>query len=104
MATVNWTQRAQYALEDLHDYLRREAPFYAGHILQQIVASVDRLEEHPLSGRKVPEAEREDIREVIFQHYRIIYWVVTDDRIDILSVIHGSRDLTRTHNQPWDAH
>jgi len=43
MVTVNWTQRAQYALDDLYDYLRREAPFYAGHIVQQIIASVDRL-------------------------------------------------------------
>lgn len=52
----------------------------------------------------MPEAERHDIREVIFQHYRIIYWLVSEERVDILNVPHGSRDLTRTDNQPWETH
>lgn len=102
MAHVNWTDRSLNALDGIHDYLNREAPFYAAHILQQIIDSADRLEEHPLSGRKVPEAARGDIREVLCRTYRVIYWVVTDERIDILSVIHGSRDLTRTDNRPWE--
>jgi len=72
--------------------------------VRQIIGAVDRLENFPLSGRQVPEAERPEIREVIFQHYRIIYWLVSAERIDILSVLHGSRDLTHTNSQPWDAH
>lgn len=102
MASVNWTDPALLALDGIHDYLNREAPFYATHIVQQLIDSAGRLEEHPLSGRKVPEAERDDIREVLCRHYRVIYWVVTDDRIDILSVIHGSRDLMNADNQPWN--
>jgi toxin ParE1/3/4 len=104
MAVVNWTARAITALDGIYDYLSREAPFYAEHIVQQIIGSADRLEEHPLSGRKVPEAERDDIREVIFQHYRVIYWVVNDHQLDIVGVVHGSRDLSRQDIQPWAAH
>jgi len=51
-------------------------------------------------GRKVPEADRDDVRELIFQNYRIIYHA-EEHRVFVLSVMHGSRDLTRQSNQPW---
>lgn len=102
MASVNWTLKAQAALDSIYDYIHQDAPYYAERVVQQIIASADRLDAFPLSGRAVPEAEREDIREVIFQSYRIIYWLVNEDRIDILTVLHGSRDLTNPDLQPWD--
>jgi plasmid stabilization system protein ParE len=49
----------------------------------------------------VPEAEEENIRELLFQNYRIIYRVGTDS-ILILTVIHGARDLSRKIYKPWD--
>lgn len=49
----------------------------------------------------VPEAGRENVRELIFQGYRIIYRPLVD-RIQILTVIHGSRDLTRMDVKPWE--
>ena len=104
MVSVNWTDKAIASLDDIHDYLRREAPFYADHIVQQIIGAVDRLDMHPQSGRTVPEAERDDIREVICQSYRIIYWLASDNEVNILGVLHGSRDLSRERNQPWEAH
>jgi addiction module RelE/StbE family toxin len=101
MANVKWTARALKALDDIYDYLNQDAPLYADNVAQQIIDSVERLEVFPLSGRAVPEARRDDIREVIYRNYRIIYWVATDDRIDIISILHSSQDLTRPDNQPW---
>ncbi len=46
----------------------------------------------PISGRKVPEYEAEDIRELIEKPYRIIYRIKSD-QIDVLAVIHGARLL-----------
>jgi toxin ParE1/3/4 len=63
---------------------------------------VARLEDFPLSGRTVPEANQESIREIIFQGYRVMYWIFDEQRIDIVAVIHGSRDLQDPSNQPWD--
>jgi toxin ParE1/3/4 len=103
MISVNWTARALSALEGIYDYISQDAPIYAEHFVQQLISAVDRLEEFPLSGRNVPESERDDIREVIFQNYRIIYWLVNDTQIDIVSVMHSSRDLHNSNNQPWDA-
>ena len=45
-------------------------------------------------GRMVPEAGyRDDVRELIVQGYRIVYWIQTEDLI-ILTVVHGSRHLS----------
>ena len=42
----------------------------------------------PLSGRKVPEYDIDQIREMIQGSYRIIYHIKSD-QIDIIAVIHA---------------
>lgn len=101
MMQVNWTKRAEDSLNQVFEYIHQDAPWHAVRFVQHIFDAVDRLEQFPLSGRLVPEAERDDIREIIYQDYRIIYWVVHSGRVDILTVMHGSRDLTHPDNRPW---
>jgi hypothetical protein len=48
------------------------------------------LEKFPFSGRKVPEFDDENLRELIAYSYRIIYRVEPAEVI-IASVIHGKR-------------
>jgi len=50
----------------------------------------EKISTQPLSGRKVPEYEAEDIRELIEKPYRIIYRVKLD-QIDVQAVIHGEQ-------------
>ncbi|MFN6142804.1 MAG: type II toxin-antitoxin system RelE/ParE family toxin [Pseudanabaena sp.] len=45
------------------------------------------------SGRMLPEINLEQIREVIEANYRIIYYVGSD-RVDILAVVHGAKNLS----------
>jgi plasmid stabilization system protein ParE len=71
------------------------------HFVTKILASVGQLSDHPRIGRRVPEAARDDVRELIFQNYRIIY-LVKSDCLFIVTVLHGSRDLTRQNIKPWD--
>jgi plasmid stabilization system protein ParE len=52
-------------------------------------------------GRQVPEADHSEVRELIFQGFRIIYRI-KPDLVQIAAVIHGARDLTASDNQPWD--
>ncbi|WP_420485274.1 type II toxin-antitoxin system RelE/ParE family toxin [Iningainema tapete] len=54
---------------------------------------MERLEKFPHSGRVVPEISQEDIREIIFGSYRIVYLVVSNDEVNILTVFHSSRQL-----------
>ena len=62
---------------------------------------MEKLADFPKIGRKVPEAEDQDnLRELIFQGCRIIY-LHQADHVYIVTVIHGSRDLTSIENKPW---
>ncbi len=44
-------------------------------------------------GRIVPEMNLPEIREMIIGNYRLIYFIVDNEQIDILSVYHSSRNL-----------
>ena len=89
-ARINWTDPALQDLDGIFDYINRDAPAYAQSYVQRIFDAVDRLTDFPHSGRKVPEAGPSDVLEILFGDYRIMYWLVGADRIDILGVVHGS--------------
>jgi plasmid stabilization system protein ParE len=52
-------------------------------------------------GRVVPEAQGTEIREIRYRSYRIIYRVA-GELVEVLAVIHGSRDLWNQEPKPWD--
>ena len=62
-------------------------------MVEQMVLSVEKLLRFPKMGRVVPETQDESIRELLHQNYRIIYRIA-GERIEILTIIHGSRELT----------
>lgn len=99
--TLVWTEPAESDLDEIFDYIARDAPVYAEQFIDRIIETVDVLYEHPRIGRQVPEAEREDIRELIYQGYRILYLIQEPPTISILAVIHGSRDLAGIEPRPW---
>jgi len=99
---INWSHVAEADLDDIYDYIARDVPYYAELFIDRLIDATDKLQDHPRIGRRVPEADqRDDIRELIVQSYRIIYWV-TEENIHILTVIHGSRDLKEKEIKPWD--
>lgn len=53
------------------------------------------IADFPFSGRKVPEFDIDEIREVMEGPYRIIY-LIKPDQIDVVAVIHGARDALRS--------
>lgn len=101
MPVINWTDAALDDLDAIFDLIAKDAPPFAQSFVQTIMQSVDRLKPFPKSGRKIPEADDDALREVIFQGYRIMYWIISEQRIDIIAVMHGSRDLSQTEQQPW---
>lgn len=80
-----------------------DLPFYARQFIGRIATRLESLPEFPQSGRLAPEAERDDVREIIHQDYRAIYQLrEMQQEIVIVAVVHGSRDLTNTKNQAWN--
>ncbi len=98
---VNWTEPALEDLEAIQAYIAKDSNFYARQFIERIFDAVTKLETFPVIGRRVPEAEeRVDVRELIFQGYRIIY-LIQSESIYIIAVIHGSRDLAGMGDKPW---
>lgn len=100
---LRWSRRALKDVAQLRDYIALDSPFYAQQFIMRLIIRIENLPGFPESGRHVPETEREDIREIIYQGYRVIYQLrPTQQEVVIISVIHSSRDLTNTKNQVWD--
>lgn len=94
MAKVNWTRQAIDDLYETREYYGSRSIKYAEELTNKIFEKEAILEQHPMAGRMVPELEKHEIRELIYKNYRIIYHVVSIDRIDVLAVHTGSTPLT----------
>jgi len=100
---LRWSRRALKDVAQLRDYIALDSPLYARQFIGRLIARIEILPGFPESGRHVPEAERDDIREVIYQGYRAIYQLKEkQNEIVLVSVVHSSRDLTNTKNQVWN--
>ncbi len=89
---VHWTQNAIEHLVNIYEHIALNSPTYAKGVVDKITRRSEQIADQPLSGRKVPEYQSEDIRELIEKPYRVIYRVKAD-QIDVLAVIHGARLL-----------
>ena len=94
-----WTDPSIEDLRAVRDYIGRDSDYYAADLVEQVVLSVERLLRFPKLGRVVPEAQDENIRELVHKNYRIIYRIA-GERIEILTIVHGSRDLTIRRTAP----
>ncbi len=93
---VLWTDAAKAQLAAIHDYIEQTSPEYARRIVDQLTSRSIQIAKFPLSGRSVPEYQRQEIREIIEGSYRIIYLVNKDDNwIEVLAVIHHSQDVLK---------
>ena len=97
---VEWTEIALEDLAGIRDHIARDSPYYARQFIEKILTACENLERHPKLGRRVPEIDRDNIRELIYRNYRIIY-LATASKVQILTVIHASRELARRATKPW---
>lgn len=97
-----WSNTARNDLKQLRTYIGQDSPIYARQFIQRLTSRAATLHEFPNLGRRVPETNRDDIREIVFQGYRIIYQT-THGSMLVLTVVHGSRDLSHPDNRRWEA-
>jgi plasmid stabilization system protein ParE len=89
---IKWTHSAEQQLDQIFNYIARDSKVYAYQTIDKIIREAESLTEQPRKGWKVPEFQKEDIREVFSHPYRIIYQMSGKD-VKILSVIHSAREL-----------
>lgn len=89
---VHWTETAQNHLDAIHAYIARNSAAYALRMVDRLTRRSQQIADAPLSGRRVPEYDLDQIRELIEGTYRIIYHI-KPDQIDVIAVIHGARNV-----------
>ena len=89
---VHWTDTAQDHLDAIYAYIAQNSPDYAMRMVDHLTRRSQQIADAPFSGRRVPEYDLEQIREVIERPYRIIYHIKAD-QIDVIAVLHGARNV-----------
>jgi len=92
---VHWTDTAQDHLAAIHAYIAKDSSEYALRMVDRLTRRSQQIAEFPLSGRRVPEYDLDQIREVVEGAYRIIYHI-KPDQIDVLAVIHAAMNVLRS--------
>ena len=95
MVQINWTVQATTDLKDIAEYISKDSKKYAKLQIVRIRFRTRILSSQIYSGKIVMEIGKNNIRELIEGNYRIIYKVVNDSRVDILTIHHSARDLLR---------
>ena len=103
MGKIIWTEKASAHLKAIHDYIAEDSSVYAIRFVKALVQATAKLEAFPMAVRLVPEFEGTSInlREVIYQGYRIIYRLTPDQNAEIITVAHGREDLFNNINKDW---
>ena len=86
---------AQDDLNEIIEYYSSYSQDYVETTISEFEENVMSLQQHPKSGRIIPELERQGItqyRELIQGYYRIIY-KISKDKIIVLTVIDGRRNF-----------
>ena len=89
---LEWSVGAEDDLSQIYEFIARDSLRYAEVVVRALLDAPARLREYPLSGRVVPELQRDDVREVIWETYRVVYQVAPE-KVTILTVFRATRLL-----------
>ncbi|QQS36071.1 MAG: type II toxin-antitoxin system RelE/ParE family toxin [Ignavibacteriales bacterium] len=70
---IIWSPLAAERLDRVYEFIAEDNLPAAKKMVDRIIKRIDTLSKNPERGRKVPETNREEIREVFEGEYRIIY-------------------------------
>ena len=94
MAKVEWAGTALIDLREIYDYVARDSSRYAQIVVEQITEAASRLGHFSQLGAALSEYTEQTYRQVVVGSYRLIYRDdLASDRILVMAVIHGHRDL-----------
>ena len=87
-----WSPAARDDLHDIVVFIARDNPNRAMSFGYELMSETDRLEEFPEIGRIVPEYRSDNLREIIFRPYRIVYRLNHEQKLcQIARVWHSAR-------------
>lgn len=94
MVKVEWLKVADYDLIQIYSYIYQDSIYYSIKTINDIVNLVNYLEHSPYIGRKIPEFNEENKRELIYKSYRIMY-KIESNKVFIRRIWHSARNLPK---------
>ena len=95
MAEIRWTAEAERWLRDIYEYIAQDSPVSAERVVTEIYDKVQTLAVFPRMGHVYDPQMDDEVRILLYGHYRIAYLVNSDESIDVLGVFHGALDIER---------
>jgi plasmid stabilization system protein ParE len=89
---IKWSPRAASNLEEICNYIAKDSEYYASLFAKKVNNIVKSIPQFPKSGRIVPEYDNENLRERIYESYRIVYRL-KGEIIEIVAICHGAKPL-----------
>jgi toxin ParE1/3/4 len=89
---ILWSTEALNDIEEIYNFIEKDSKYYAINFVTKIIKSIDLLEAFPEIGRIVPEYDDEQLREIIYRNYRIVYRI-SNKYIEIVTIFNGSKLL-----------
>lgn len=91
---IFWTKQAIQNIQEIEDFISQDSPTTAINFIDKIISLAEELVDFPLKGRIVPELSIDQIREVLYKNYRIVYFI-KKKAIYILTVFEGHKLLDK---------
>lgn len=93
MMNIRFTPQAKDDLDNIWLYIAQDSPQRATELIYKIKSCCDLLSENPKIGK-----ERDDLINGLRQlpvKNRIVFYRVQESTIDVVRILHGSRDVKR---------
>ena len=91
---IVWTEQALLRVIEQAEYIAHDKPNAAQRWADAVLEYPNKLIDSPKLGRMVPDFDEENLRELIYGAYRIIYQI-NGDTIEILTVKRFSQLLNQ---------
>jgi plasmid stabilization system protein ParE len=92
MDKLIWSSRSLQDLDNACEYIARDSPRFASMFAERIVQFIETIADQPLLGAVVPEYGDQNLRERLFQNYRIVYRV-SKKQVELVTLVHAARLL-----------
>jgi toxin ParE1/3/4 len=89
---IRWSPRAASNFEDICNYIAKDSKYYASLFAKKVNAIIKTIPQFPRAGRVVPEYNNENLREKIYENYRIVYRL-KEGFIEVVAICHGAKPL-----------